>query len=64
MFDGPKGILECAPWDLPCTIQDMYGVTESTITIKYPFMERMPKSTLTEQDLDLLEYIIYLKHDL
>ena len=64
MFEGPTDSLECSPWDLPCALQDKYGVNISQIALKYPFMSRMPKSTLSEQELDELEYIIYLKSDL
>ena len=29
MFEGPTDSLECSPWDLPCALQDKYGVNIS-----------------------------------
>ena len=50
MFGGPVGVTECDPWDLPCTLLDQYGNTNSAAT-EYPYMAAMPKSTLTSAEL-------------
>ena len=62
MFGGPI-ITDCAPWDLPCTLDDQFG-NQSSVTRVYAWMKGMPKSRLTKDDLAFQEYIIYLKYDL
>ena len=63
MFGGPKGLIECAPWDLQCTLIDQFGDT-SAVSDKFPFMAAMPKSSLSIEELQQQEYIIMLKYDL
>ena len=57
-------MLECFPWDLPCTLKDVYGEKTSALTDEYPFTSGMPKSTLTSEELAKTDYIIFLKYDL
>lgn len=57
-------MLECFPWDLSCTLKDVYGEKTSALTDEYPFMSGMPKSTLTSEELSKTDYIIFLKYDL